>query len=108
MATAYIRVPRENAGKGMITHVDKDTAGFALSFKTLAVVDGDMIMQVDGDDSHIIKWQERVNGEQLAEADAEDILASVPAPFEEQIKKEINDLKQEVAAIRATVKAINI
>lgn len=99
MPTAYIRVSKENTGKGMIKHSDRNVAGKALDFETVAVIDGDMVIKVTGPQAVLNKWASRVKGSVLNKNDVDSIVASLPLGEEEQMKADIEDLKKRVAKL---------
>lgn len=62
MATAYIRVPKDKAGRGMIRHKDQDIEGADLRFETGLIVSGSPLIKVVGEEKAIADWTKRVDG----------------------------------------------
>jgi len=87
----------------MITHADRNTEGARLEFETVAVVDGDMILKVTGDNDRVTTWAERVKGTPLSQADVDSIVASLPPDPEEQVNRDIADLKKRVSKLEASL-----
>ena len=106
MSTKYAKVPSANSGKDFITHNDWEVN--RLQFSVLADKDGFMYVKVEGEDSKISEWIKRVNGAETTLTVVNGIIATLPPPIEERVKKletDITVIKSDVATLKsATVK----
>ena len=106
MSTKYAKVPSANSGKGFITHSDWEVN--KLQFSVLAEKDGFMYVKVEGEDAKIGEWVKRVGGTETTSTVVNDIIATLPPPIEERVKKletDITVIKSDVATLKsATVK----
>jgi len=74
----------------------------------LAEKDGFIYVRIDGEDSKINEWIKRVNGTETTLTVVNGIIATLPPPIEERVKKletDITVIKSDVATLKsATVK----
>ena len=106
MSTKYAKVSSASSGKNFITHNDWEIS--KLQFSVLAEKDGFIYVRIDGEDSKINEWIKRVNGTETTLTVVNGIIATLPPPIEERVKKletDITVIKSDVATLKsATVK----
>lgn len=101
MSTKYAKVPSANSGKGFITHSDWEAN--KLQFSVLAEKDGFMYVKVEGEDIKIGEWVKRVGGTETTSTIVNDIIATLPPPIEERVKKletDIETIKSDVTSLK--------
>ena len=103
MSTKYAKVSSASSGKNFITHNDWEIS--KLQFSVLAEKDGFIYVRIDGEDSKINEWIKRVGGTETTSTIVNDIIATLPPPIEERVKKledDIETIRVDVTSLKST------